>query len=88
MGKKLAIQGSLIRATRGEKLATMFVGASSPFPGHRNDLSYVNAVMVVTEQGIMGSATTDTNGFEPGAPVSGVDALSGVHALRNVLAHG
>jgi len=83
----MVIEDLLIRITKNDGLATMFVGAPSPFPDLRNDLAYFNAVMVVTERGMMERANIQTNDFEPMEPVSGVDALSGIHALRNVIAH-
>jgi len=81
----MVMEDLLIRVTRNEELATMFVGAPSPFPDLRNDQPYFNAVMVVTEQGMMESVNSQTNDFEPMEPVSGVDALFGIHSLQNIL---
>jgi len=84
-GFALVIEDLLIRVRQDEQLATRFVGTPSPFPDLRNDLSYFNAVMVVTERGMMESADSETNDFEPMEPVSGVDALSAIHSLRGIL---
>lgn len=71
----MMLEDILIKVTGDEKLATKFIGSTSPFPDLRSDLPYFNAVMVVTSRGIMEAKDFTTGEFAPIAPVSGADAL-------------
>ena len=58
----MMIEDIIIKVTGDQRLATKFIGSTSPFPDLRPDLPYFNAVMVVTSRGIM-EAKDVTNGM-------------------------
>ena len=68
------LEDILIKVIGDEKLATKFLGATSPFPDVRNDQYFFNAAMTVTSRGFL-EADKATGEFKPGDPVSGADAL-------------
>jgi len=79
----MMIQDILIKITGDEKLATKFIGTTSPFPDLRSDLPYYNAVMVCTTRGIMKAKNLATGEFDPLGPVSGADALLIIRKLKS-----
>lgn len=81
----MMIEDILIKVTGDEKLATKFIGTTSPFPDLRPDLPYFNAVMVVTSRGIMEPKDFTTGEFAPLAPVSGADALLIIKKIKEEL---
>jgi len=81
----MMIEDILVKITRDEKLATLFIGNNSPFPDLRNDLPYFNAVMVCTTRGILETADMGTGEFNPMGNVSGADALLSIRALKSQL---
>ncbi len=81
----MMIEDILIKVTGDEKLATKFIGSTSPFPDLRSDLPYFNAVMVVTSRGIMEARDFTTGEFAPLASVSGADALLVIKKIKEEL---
>jgi len=81
----MMIEDILVKITRDEKLATMFIGNNSPFPDLRNDLPYFNAVMVCTTRGVLETADMGTGEFNPMGNISGADALLSIRALKSLL---
>jgi tetratricopeptide (TPR) repeat protein len=71
----------LVRATGDWSLATKFIGRKSPFRDLRSDHAAFNAAVLATTRGFM-SANPRTGRFNPGAPVSGVEALSSLQKLK------
>jgi len=80
----LMLEDVLIKVTGDEKLATRYIGATSPFPDIRNDHYAFSAVMTVSSRGFL-EADKATGAFSPGAPVSGADALLAIREFRNQL---
>lgn len=80
----LMLEDILIRVSGDEKLATKYIGATSPFPDVRNDHYAFNAVMVVTSRGFL-EADKATGEFKPSDPVSGADALLAIREFKNQL---
>jgi hypothetical protein len=74
----------LIKVSGDEKLATKFLGATSPFPDIRNDQYFFSAVMTVTSRNFL-EADKATGEFKPGDPVSGADALLSIREFKNQL---
>jgi len=81
----MMLEDILIKAARDDKLATKFIGSTSPFPDLRADLPYFNAVMVCTTRNIMTVADKRTGEFRPMATVSGADALLAIRELKEQL---
>jgi hypothetical protein len=81
----MMLEDILLKATRDDKLATKFIGSTSPFPDLRADLPYFNAVMVCTTRNIMTVADKRTGEFRPMATVSGADALLAIRELKEQL---
>ncbi len=81
----MMIEDILIKVTGDQKLATKFIGSTSPFPDLRPDLPYFNAVMVVTSRGIMEATDIRNAEFAPLAPVSGADALLIIRKIKEEL---
>jgi tetratricopeptide (TPR) repeat protein len=80
----LMLEDILIKVTGDEKLATKFLGATSPFPDVRNDLYSFNAIMTVTTRGFL-EADKATGEFKADDPVSGADALLAIREFKNQL---
>lgn len=80
----LMLEDILIKVSGDEKLATKFLGATSPFPDVRNDLYSFNAIMTVTSRGFL-EADKATGEFRPADPVSGADALLAIREFKNQL---
>jgi tetratricopeptide (TPR) repeat protein len=80
----LMLEDILIKVTGDEKLATKFLGATSPFPDVRNDHYAFNAIMIVTSRGFL-EADKATGEFKAGEPVSGADALLAIREFKNQL---
>lgn len=80
----LMLEDILVRASGDEKLATRFLGTTSPFADVGNDRDFFNAAMNSTSMGFI-EADKATGEFEPGSPVSGVDALLSIRELENRL---
>lgn len=80
----LMLEDIMIQVSGDEKLATKFLGATSPFPDIRNDQYFFNAVMTATSRGYL-EADKVTGEFKPGNPVSGADALLAIHAFKDQL---
>ena len=78
----MMVEDILVKITRNEKLATMFIGNNSPFPDLRSDLPFFNAVMVCTTRGILEPKDIGTGEFDPMGMISGADALLGIRALK------
>jgi len=81
----MMIEDILIKVTGEKDLATKFIGSASPFPDLRPDLSYFNAVVVVTSRGIMQAKDFTTGEFAPLSSVSGVDALLIIRKMKEQL---
>ncbi len=80
----LMLEDILIKVTGDEKLATKFLGATSPFPDVRNDHYAFNAIMTVTSRGFL-EADKATGEFRTGDAVSGADALLAIREFKNQL---
>jgi len=80
----LMLEDILIKVSGDEKLATKFLGATSPFPDVRNDQYFFGAVMTVTSRNFL-EADKATGEFRPGDPVSGADALLAIREFKNQL---
>jgi len=78
------LEDILIKVSGDEKLATKYLGATSPFPDIRNDQYYFSAVMTVTSRNFL-EADKATGEFKPGDPVSGADALLAIREFKNQL---
>jgi hypothetical protein len=78
------LEDVLVKVTGDEKLATKFIGATSPFPDVRNDHYAFNAVMTVTTRGFL-EADKATGEFRAGGPVSGADALLAIRSFKDQL---
>ncbi len=80
----LMLEDILIKVSGDEKLATKFLGATSPFPDVRNDQYFFSAAMTATSRGYI-EADKATGEFKPGDPVSGADALLSIREFKNQL---
>jgi len=80
----LMLEDILIKISGDEKLATKFLGATSPFPDIRNDQYFFSAAMTATSRGFI-EADKATGEFRPGDPVSGADALLSIREFKNQL---
>ncbi|MCK9420437.1 MAG: S-layer homology domain-containing protein [Nitrospirae bacterium] len=80
----LMLEDILIKVSGDEKLATRFLGATSPFPDIRNDQYFFSAAMTATSRGFI-EADKATGEFKPGDPVSGADALLSIREFKNQL---
>ncbi len=80
----LMLEDILIKVNGDEKLATKFIGATSPFPDVRNDHYAFNAIMMATSRGYL-EADKATGEFRASDPVSGADALLSIREFKNQL---
>jgi hypothetical protein len=80
----LMLEDILIKVSGDEKLATKFLGATSPFPDIRNDQYFFSAAMTTTSRGFI-EVDKATGEFKPGDPVSGADALLSIREFKNQL---
>jgi tetratricopeptide (TPR) repeat protein len=80
----LMLEDILIKVSGDEKLATKFLGATSPFPDIRNDQYFFSAAMTATSRGFI-EADKATGEFNPGDAVSGTDALLSIREFKNQL---
>ncbi|MDH4162335.1 MAG: tetratricopeptide repeat protein [Nitrospirota bacterium] len=80
----LMLEDILIKVTGDEKLATKFLGATSPFPDVRNDHYAFSAVMTVTSRNFL-EADKATGEFRPGDAVTGADALLAIREFKSQL---
>jgi Tfp pilus assembly protein PilF len=80
----LMLEDILIKVSGDEKLATKFLGATSPFPDLRNDQYFFSAAMTAASRGYL-EADKATGEFKPGDPVSGADALLSIREFKNQL---
>jgi hypothetical protein len=80
----LMLEDILIKVGGDDKLATKYIGATSPFPDVRSDHYAFNAIMVVTSRGFL-EADKATGEFRPADPVSGADALLSIREFKNQL---
>ena len=80
----LMLEDILIKVSGDEKLATKFLGATTPFSDVRNDQSFFNAAMIATSRGFL-EADKATGEFRPGDAVSGADALLSIREFKNQL---
>jgi hypothetical protein len=78
------LEDILIKVSGDEKLATKYIGTTSPFPDVRSDYYAFNAIMVVTSRGFI-EADKATGEFNPNDPVSGADALLSIREFKNQL---
>lgn len=80
----LMLEDILIKVSGDEKLATKYIGATSLFPDVRSDHYAFNAAMTAASRGFL-EADKATGEFNPGAPVSGADALLTIRAFKDQL---
>lgn len=80
----LMLEDILIKVSGDEKIATKFLGDTSPFPDIRNDQYFFNAAMTASSRGFI-EADKATGEFRPGGPVSGADALLSIREFKNQL---
>jgi tetratricopeptide (TPR) repeat protein len=80
----LMLEDILIKVSGDEKLATKYIGATSLFPDVRSDHYAFNAAMTAASRGFL-EADKATGEFNPGAPVSGADALLSIRAFKDQL---
>ena len=80
----LMLEDILIKVNGDEKLATKFLGATSPFPDVRNDHYAFNAIMTATSRGFL-EADKATGEFRATDPVSGADALLSIREFKDQL---
>jgi tetratricopeptide (TPR) repeat protein len=80
----LMLEDILIKVSGDEKLATKFLGATSPFPDIRSDQYFFSAAMTAASRGFI-EADKATGEFKPGDPVSGADALLSIREFKNQL---
>ncbi len=80
----LMLEDVLIRVSGDEKLATKYLGATSPFPDVRNDHYAFSAIMTAASRGYL-EADKATGEFRPVDPVSGADALLTIREFKNQL---
>jgi Tfp pilus assembly protein PilF len=78
------LEDILIKVSGDEKLATKFLGATSPFPDIRNDQYFFSAAMTATTRNFL-EADKATGEFKPGDSVSGADALLSIREFKNQL---
>jgi len=78
------LEDILIKVSGDEKLATKFLGATSPFPDVRNDQYFFGAAMTATSRGFL-EADKATGEFHAGDAVSGADALLSIREFKNQL---
>jgi hypothetical protein len=78
------LEDILIKVSGDEKLATKYLGATSPFPDIRNDQYFFSAAMTVTTRNFL-EADKATGEFKPGDSVSGADALLSIREFKNQL---
>ncbi len=78
----LMLEDILIKVSGDEKLATKFLGATSPFRDVGNDQHFFTAAMIATSRGFL-DADKATGEFKPDAPVSGADALLSIRVFKN-----
>jgi hypothetical protein len=78
------LEDILIKVTGDDKLATKFIGATSPFPDVRNDHYAFNSIMVVTTRGFL-ETDKATGEFRSADPVSGADALLAIRSFKDQL---
>jgi len=78
------LEDILIKVTGDDKLATKFIGTTSPFPDMRNDHYAFNAVMTVTTRGFL-ETDKATGEFKAGDFVSGADALLAIRSFKDQL---
>ncbi|WP_461210976.1 S-layer homology domain-containing protein [Desulfocurvus sp. DL9XJH121] len=74
----------VVRATGRAELGTQYIGQDSRLPDMRGDHPAYNAAMLCITRGIM-DADIRSGAFRPMDPVSGVEALLAVKALRREL---
>lgn len=80
----LMLEDILIKVSGDEKLATKFLGATTPFSDVRSDQYFFNAAMTATSRGFI-EADKATGEFRPGDAVSGADALLSIREFKNQL---
>ena len=80
----LMLEDILIKVTGDEKLATKYIGATSPFPDVRNDHYAFSAIMTCTSRGFL-EADKATGEFQPRTSVSGADALLSIREFKSQL---
>lgn len=80
----LMLEDILIKVSGDEKLATKYLGATSPFPDVRNDHYAFNAIMMTTSRGFL-EADKANGEFRGGEYVTGADALLSIREFKNQL---
>ncbi len=81
----LMLEDVLIQVTQDPKLATMFVGDTSPFRDVRPDAYYYNAARTLTSRNIMQLTDQVRGEFGPDRSVHGADALLSLRLLKEEL---
>ncbi len=79
------IQDILIKITKEESMATMFIGQRSIFPDVDESIWYYNAARVVTSRGLMEVKNKATGAFSPMETVRGADALLTIRSMKEIL---
>ena len=80
----LMLEDILIKVSGDEKLATKYLGSTSPFPDVRSDHYAFNAIMITTSRGFL-EADKATGEFRGNEYVSGADALLSIREFKNQL---
>jgi tetratricopeptide (TPR) repeat protein len=83
----MIIQDILVLLYDDTTLSARYNGSDSQFSDVRPDYHAFNAIMTVTERGIMAS-DLKTNRFDTNGAVSGIDALEFIRALERSIAGG
>jgi tetratricopeptide (TPR) repeat protein len=78
------LEDILIKVTGDDKLATKFIGVTSPFPDLRSDYYAFNAILAVTIRGFL-ETDKATGEFRAVDPVSGADALLAIRSFKDQL---
>lgn len=81
----LMLEDILIKVTQDKRLATRFVGESSPWPDVREDAFFYNAARTMVNRGIMTIINKGTGEFGPNNSVPGADALLGIRVMKDEL---
>ncbi|MBU3915461.1 hypothetical protein KKA14_07985, partial [bacterium] len=79
------IQDILIKITKDESMATLFIGQRSIFPDVNENIWYYNAARVVVNRGLMEVKNKATGAFVPMETVSGADALLTIRSMKEIL---
>lgn len=79
------LEDILIRILGSEKIGNRISGVASPFWDVDKNAPYFKAVMTCTTRNVMTTEGARTRKFDPMGPVSGIDALLSIRALKSQL---